>query len=230
MVRVEINKKRHLTAFVITCLVFIIGMLIGYSTSSARINYLQNTGKEQRLEIDSLQLQSLYVRSLLEDENCPAITKTLENNIDTLEKTRARIESFIEDTDNKDDYRLLKREYTLEQLRYWFLARETKKTCEQDVITILYFYSDEEICADCRTQGAILTNLKDVFKNKVLIFALDANFNDEPMVPIITESFNVKKTPTTIVENQKFEGFTEQDILVNEICSGLKEKLGVCNG
>ena len=230
MVREPVNKKRHLVALTLTGLIFIIGILIGYSINGARINYIQSIGKEQRLEYDSLQLQSLYVRSLLEEENCEAIGKALDRNIDTLEKTRARIETFIKDAEKKDDYNLLKREYTLEQLQYWLLARETKSRCKENVVLVLYFYSNEDECEDCRTQGAILTTLKNKFNEKVLIFAIDAGFIDEPMVEILKESFNVRYAPTILVEKQKFEGFTEQKSIIEEICKQLGNDAEVCNG
>jgi len=218
MVRIRINRKRHLAALLITLVVFSIGILLGYSINEARVNYLQDIGKQQSLDFDSLRLQSLYVERLLEEENCEAIAKTLERNIDNLEKTRARIESFIEDSNKDEDYIYLKREYILDQLNYWMLARETKLSCKDNSVLVLYFYSNEAECEDCRTQGAILTNMKETFKDDILIFSIDATFYDEPMVSILRETFNVKFVPTIMVEKQKFEGFTKQDILVDEVC------------
>jgi thiol-disulfide isomerase/thioredoxin len=229
MVRVKVNKKRHLFALILTIAVFSIGILLGYSINEARVNYLQDVGKQQRLDFDSLRLQNLYVERLLEEENCEAISKTLERNINELEKTRARIESFIQDSGNNEEYKFLKREYILEQLNYWLLARETKESCNDDIVLILYFYTGEEECEDCRTQGAILTNLKEEFKEKVLIFSMDATFYDEAMVSILRESFNVKYVPTIIVGKQKFEGFTKQAILSGEICSLIDDKLEICD-
>ncbi len=228
MVRVPINKKRHLIALLLTLSIFVIGFLIGYSLQGERINYIQLIGKEQRLEFDSLQLQSLYVSSLLQEENCAAIGKALERNVDTLEKTRARIESFIKDNKGIEEYDLLKREYTLEQLRYWFLARETKTICKQDALSVLYFYASEDVCDDCRTQGSILTNLKNQFHDKVLVFALDASFLQEPLVALVKESFNVTSLPTIIIENEPFPSFTSQDTLGATFCSLLRTQPEIC--
>ncbi len=228
MVRVLVNKRRHLIALLLTLSIFIIGFLLGYSLQGERINYIQLVGKEQRLEFDSLQLQSLYVRSLLQDENCAAIGKALERNVDTLEKTRARIESFIKDNRGIEEYNLLKREYTLEQLRYWLLARETKAICKQDVLSVLYFYASEDVCNDCRTQGSILTNLKNQFQDKVLVFALDASFAQEPVIALVKESFNVTSLPTVILEDRSFTRFTSQDVLGNTFCSLLQNKPEIC--
>lgn len=227
MVRIRINVRRHITTLILTACIFIIGLLLGLLITSARISYIQNIGKEQRLEYDSLQLQYLYISELLQEQNCPALLKALEENINALEKTRVKLEEFIGAGRQNEDYLILKREYSLAELRYWLLAKQTKEICKKESVSVLYFYSNDEECPDCETQGLILTALKDELKDKLLIFSLDANF-EEPLIAILKESYNITELPAIIIENKKLDGFIKKDELKKEICSYFKTKIKEC--
>ena len=81
----------------------------------------------------------------LQENNCPAALKTLDQNLNNLEITREKLERYLE----KDDQELLKnikRDYTLSQIRYWLLYKKVKQICnEQDFLAILYFYSASNV-------------------------------------------------------------------------------------
>jgi len=224
MVRIQINKKRHLYALLFTILIFITGFLFGYTFTKFGYSNIKKINEEQRIEYDSLQLQYLYMLELLETKNCPAAFKTLEKSISALERARFKLEEY-----SKQDKSLtsLKREYILAELRYWLLAKNTRKICEQDTVSILYFYLPQE-CQECETQGEILTYLKEKLKEKLLIFSIDLSFEEEPMIPILKTAYNLKSAPTIILEEKKYEGLIKQENILKEICSYYKEKPKYC--
>lgn len=224
MVRIQTNKKRHFYALIFTILIFIIGLFFGYTFTKFGYSNIKKINEEQRIEYDSLQLQYLYMIELLETKNCPAAQKTLEKSISALEKARFKLEEY-----SRRDKSLtsLKREYILAELRYWLLAKNTKKICEQDTVSILYFYLPKE-CLECETQGEILTYLKEKLKEKLLVFSIDLSFEQEPMVSIFKEAYNLNKAPTIILEDEKYEGLVKQDKLLKEICYYYKEKPKAC--
>ena len=82
----------------------------------------------------------------------------------------------------------------------------------------MYFYSNND-CSDCRTQGVILSFLKDKFKERLLIFSLDSDFTEEPLLGLVKRSFNITKSPTLIISEDKIEGFIDKDKLLNILCS-----------
>ena len=161
---------------------------------------------------------------------CNALTKTLEKNIDEVERTAQKLEDFIKDTDSKEDYSILKRQYVISQIRYWLLVQEANKICKKDSIPVLYFYSvSEEGCGECTTQGVILSYLKEVLKEKLLIFSLDANFDEEPLVSLITGNYNIERTPSLVINEKVYEGLRSKEELLKLFCNQYKEKPGVCN-
>lgn len=229
--RKKIVKKRYIAALVLTLAFFIIGILLGSLISNSRIRFLQDTSDEQRLDFESLQTQYLYVSLLDQQNNCNAVEETFKSNIENLEKTRLRLEEYMQSAKfNEKSFSLLKREYTLAQLRYWLLATSTKDICGRDFVTVLYFYATEEECPTCHSQEMILNYLKKVFKDDLLIFALDSHYDEtEPMIKILKSVYKISTYPTLIIDDMAFEGLSSKDDILDSICPLYVEDKEECN-
>ena len=223
MVKRSVNVTRHLTAFVITVLIFVIGLLIGLNLTNERIEVSENFARQQKADYDSLQLQFLY----LQEGSCPVLEETLEHNINDLETQRAKIEEYIRDS-SREEFKLLEREYMLSELRYWLLAKQAKQDCESDTVSVLYFYSDVEgECNDCSAQGLVLSYLKNIFKDRLLVFSIDVNVQD-PLLNILKESEGINTLPALIIEEDKTYGLKDRDELKQIICDYYKTPPGEC--
>ena len=223
MVVRNFNIKRHLTALIITALIFIVGILIGLNLTNERIKSTENFARIQKADYDSLQLQYLY----LQKGSCPVLEKTLEQNIQDLEAQRARLEDYVKDSD-AEEFKLIEREYTLSEIKYWLLAKQSKIDCGSDAVSVLYFYSDAEgQCKDCSAQGTILSFLKEQFKDRLLVFSIDVNVED-PMLSILKKTKEVNDLPTLVIEEDSYSGLLEQEKLKTIICSHYKEPHSEC--
>ena len=230
MVRNKVNKSKYIIALILTLIIFSLGLLIGYGITGIRLKYTTDIEKEQRLAYDSLQVQALYISSLLGRGDCAALSKTLQKNIDDVEKTAQKLEDFIKDTNSKADYLTLKRQYVISQIRYWLLAQETNRLCDKDSVSILYFYSVDPECSKCTTQGVILSYLKDVLKDKLLVFSLDANFVEEPLISLINNNYEIMETPSIVLNEKVYPGLITKEELLKLLCDQYNEKPDVCNG
>ena len=225
----EISKRRHLVVFTLTFLIFIVGLMLGLLITNEREQALESITKLENLKYDSLQLQHLYMASLAEKKDCEGMLSSLEENVKELENARGRIENYIKDSKtSKNGYTDIKREYTLAQLRYWLFVKKYRDICEGDFVSILYFYSNSDECTECRTQGTILTYLKDLLKDKVLIFSFDADFEDKPMIKTLKRVYNITEVPVMVVEDTKLKGLIEFDNLKLQICSYYKTNISEC--
>jgi len=224
----KISKKRYFTAFVITFLIFIVGLILGILVTEKRAESITTINEIQKIDFNSLQTQLLFLNTISGERNCAALSKTLEQNINDLEDTRKKLESYIlrSLTDN-EEFSLIKRDYMLSEIRYWLLASEAEEICDRDSVSILYFYSNVN-CADCTTQGTVLTFLKSKFEEQLLIFSLDADFSQEPIIPIIKEAYEIEETPTLLIGNKKFVGLTKKEEILKEICPLLETKSEEC--
>ena len=222
----KVYVKKHLAALAITLIVFTIGVMIGLQVSDSRITAITNTARLQRAQFESLQLQYTFINTA-QNASCAAFKTALDQNVYTLENARTKLESYIEDNQEEQEFAIAKREYMITELRYWLLAKQAEKMCGDEAVSVLFFYRRNQICGDCGTQGVILTYLKEMFKDKLLVFSLDADV-DDPLITIIKGTYNITETPSIVVEEKVFEGFVEREVLREEICRNFKIKPAEC--
>jgi len=225
----KMSTDKYIVAALITAGVFILGLLLGLVIEGKRVSYIEDMSREQNLDFSSLQLQYAYIDQLSQENNCEAVSKTFEKNIENLESTRIRLENFDESAKlNKQEFDLLKREYTLAQIRYWLLAKKTKELCAEDIVTILYFFSDDKECPQCDNQAFVLTYLKKRFKEKLLIFSFDSKFADEPLISILKTTYDISTFPALVIEGDKYEGLTNTEEVLANICPYYSTKIDEC--
>ncbi|MBI4440221.1 hypothetical protein HY638_04585 [Candidatus Woesearchaeota archaeon] len=227
----EISRRTYIIAGAITAVIFMLGVLLGLVVEGKRVAFVESQAKQQSLDFSSLQLQFEIVNELERENNCAALLATFNENVESLEKIRIRLESYEENAAiNREEFLLLKREYLHAQLRYWLLAKKSKDLCGADVATVLYFFTNAEECPKCDGQAFVLTYLKKVFKERLLNFAFDNTLQNEPLLDMLKTTYNVTTFPSIVMNGKTFSGFTEKDVLEKEICGAYGEKPEECNG
>ncbi len=219
----------------LTVLIFSLGLLLGLFVNESKLNYIQQLSKTQRADYGSLQFQYSYIETLenkdmSDDEKCGVLAATLENNLKMLSPALEKIEAYETSGDvENEDYLLLKREYTIANLRYWILAEKSKKMCMTDTVSVLYFYTKN--CPECNDQGYILTQMKKVFEDSLLVFPIDTSIN-EPAVDVLTRQYNITTYPTLIIEKKRLHEVKDKNELTEIICPLYfnKTKYTLCSG
>jgi hypothetical protein len=212
-------------AFILTCFIFLIGLLVGYTLTSERTGYLEDIAYKQKLDYESLQLQSLYLDLNSNNASCGVFNNILETSLNDVGNAQAKIDLYIQESNDKN-YVDLKRDYLLAQTRYWLLNQRVK-SCSSEQVSILYFYSNEE-CIECGAQGTILTYFKEKFKDKLLIFSLDSDFEAEPMINVLKQTYNITKVPSIIVGDEFMEGLVSKDELLDILCPSYLHPPEIC--
>ncbi len=207
--------KRHLAVLFITLLILTIGILIGSILGEQRLEFTRADIEKQQVEYESLQMQLLYLTGQ-EEKNCEVLLNSLERNIYDLENSRVKLEGYILGSEDVD-FNTVKRDYMLTEIRYWLMASEAKEVCPSESVRVLFFYEMDEACSDCSAQGHVLTYLKNIFGEKLLVFSLDVNF-DEPMVQILKENYGIDEMPSLVINDKVFEGLIKKEELINELC------------
>ncbi len=228
----NISKDKYAVALVITIMVFTLGFLLGTVLDSYKKDYVTEVMKQQELEFNSLQMQYMYLENAKGREKCPILYQILENKILTLSPTVNKMLDYEKSKGvNSTDYMYFKRQYFLANLKYLFLSEDIKKTCDSDSVTVIYFFSNDcDICF--KSQGVILSNLKQLFEDKLLVFAIDSDFTEEPMTLLMKNKYNITKYPTLIINDQKVEQFLNRDELLKRICPQYtnRDNVSQCSG
>jgi len=227
----KISRNKYLFAFLITLIVFSLGLLLGLVIENKRVKYIELQDETQKQDINSLQLQYQIIDAFGEEKNCEAIQKTFEINAQNLENLRDKLEKYQANANlNKKDFDLLKREYTLAQIKFWLITKKTKSMCNIDAATIFYFYADAKNCTKCQDQAVVLTYLKDKFGSNLLTFVFDSQLKDEPIIDLLKKVYGIQTYPTLIINEKKYDGFTTKEIILKDICPKMKNTtIDLCN-
>lgn len=218
-----------MAAAAITCGIFLLGLFLGLVVEGKRIASIQEEERMQNLDFSSLQVQYQFIDQLSKPDNCAAVEQTLNTNLKSLEKSRVQLDEYSQQsTFNTNEYELLRREYMLAQLRYWMFSRQTQEVCRRDQLDILYFFHTTEICPECDGQSFVLDYMKKIFQDDLLIFSVDGTLGSEPMISILTQTYNVTQYPTIVINGEKIEGFIESENLQVSLCSTYQDQKPAC--
>lgn len=227
----EINKARYVVASLITLCIFLLGMMLGFVVEEKRMRFSQEESANQQMDFRSMQLQYEYINQLSLEQDCETMQETFEANVKNLELARLKLEEYTKSSKiNKDDFDKIRRDYTISQLQYWLFAKKKKQICDSEDVSVLYFFAEDKSCPDCNKQSFVLTYLKKIFGTDLLIFSLNTNFTEEPMVGLLQKSYNVTEYPTMIIDNKRIEGLHNKDDLLNLICPMYTTEHEKCKG
>lgn len=223
----KISKRRYIIAFIFSCLIFTIGVFVGNSLSDERVAYLKDIAYKQQLDYQSLEMQSLYISSFeLKNESCLAFRKILEKSLENVANAQAKVELYMKQKSD-ERYNDIKREYLIAQIRYFLLDQKLRDICYFDTVPLLYFYSDKD-CPDCNPQGTILTYLKEKIKDKLLIFSLDVDFQQEALIDLFKVKYNITEVPSILVNDTIHPGLIRKEEILQEICLMYKTEPEIC--
>ncbi len=222
----KISWHRYFIAAVIALLIFSLGLSLGMIIDNERFKWIITQNEKQEIDYRSLQFQYLYINSVLGDDNetCAVLQIQLEDTLSDLGYSLDKLLNFQKESNlNKEEYDLLHRRYIIDNLEYWLFAKKTKDLCNTDLVTVLYFFSGTE-CDICPDQGVILTYFKRKYEEKLLIFPIDVDLEeDEPIIKILKRRYKVYNYPTIIVEDSKFEGVVQKSDLAEIICDNFND-------
>lgn len=231
LVQRKLSRRNLLIAGIITFLFFSMGILLGVLLTEKRVESLQVVAISQKLDYESMQLQTLFLEESVGADKCLIVSKAMDSHLQTLSDTGDKIESFIQGTQiSGESYNEVKREYILAQLKYWLLAKKARDMCGRNMVSIIYFYSDTGDCSDCGAQSRVLTYLKQRFPEQLLIFSFDASFEDEAMIEMLKTVYGIDTYPSLLIAGEKHEGMVTEEQLLEEICAKLGKEHPACEG
>ena len=127
-----LRTNRYIAAIVITFVIFVLGFILGAATSERKILEIEQLSRQQEADFSSLQFQFSYLENVPVEESCVVLSRTLESNLKTLGPSLKKMEGYEASGDTKNpDYVLLKRKYTIANLRYWLLAEKAYYLIQQ---------------------------------------------------------------------------------------------------
>jgi hypothetical protein len=229
--RRKISRNTYIIAAVFTILIFSLGLALGWIIDMERLRWSDSLNTKFDVDYKRLQFQSMYLNYINNDNtSCSVLYGTLDNAISDLDYSLETFQQYEKQSKiNKEDFQLIKRRYLLDNLRYWLIARETKAKCSFDVVTILYFYSENN-CPQCPNLGVVLTYYKKKLDQDLLIFPINVDLEkDENVIELLRKQYGVYSLPTLVIEDTKYEGYMDKDQLGSIICGLYKTPKAGCS-
>jgi thiol-disulfide isomerase/thioredoxin len=195
-----LNWKKHLIALVASLAIFGTAFLLSDFLNSRRMEEMRSI--QDSIAIDLLASEVQF--TLLADSSCDDAGEALSKELNTL----AERLQYMEETLGADNAEVakLKKYYTLLEIKDYLLMKRVGKKCKQEPIFVLYFYSNQGDCPDCKKMGHVLTYLRETYPN-LRVYAFDYNM-DVSAIGALRSTLKVKdELPAIIIEDKPYYGF-----------------------
>lgn len=194
-------------AGVLTLLIFVSGVFIGYWLDSSRVEAIREEYQLMEIGSNDARMQSLYYQTFRNTSNfCePAIKHNLEF-AEFIYSEGAKLEEYEKANRLSPSLVTDKRRYVLLQLQFWLNSIELKTVCNASYVNLVYFYSHYNNTIQEQVQGDALLELKKNCGRNLMLIPLPVDLNITT-VDMLTEQYNITNTPTILVDEEiKLEG------------------------
>ncbi len=207
-------KIIYVATGVISLIIYIAGIFTGVFIQSSISQSINLDLASIKSDIENQQ-QELLMLTLRGKESC-AILKSLSSNIALkLESASNKIREFEQNGQKGEEFDLMKETYSSLSIRAWILMSSINENCKTNSIPILYYYSFP--CEKCKDQERILEYVKSLDKDRILIYAVDKGINSS-LVELFVKSHNIQISPSLVISNETYIGFTNNETLNKIIC------------
>lgn len=191
--------KKYIFVLVLTCGVFAVSWYVSSTFNQRRIVEMRDI--QQKIATDILSSETDF--SLLQEMSCDAINQTITS--EELSSLASRI-SFTEDSLATDQVELLKKQYTLLQVKDFLLHKRISERCKTTLTTVLYFYGTGESCKECTKQGYVLDAAREKY-SELRIYSFDYNL-DISTIRALKSIYKVgENLPALVVNGKTYTGF-----------------------
>ncbi len=206
----EIPKSRFIAAFFITAFIFLLMVVTNKYINDAKLNQLSNIYNDIRL--DSLNAEVQYE---LISEN-PCIALDFDPVTEELFELGKKL-TTMEDSLGKNNQQVLdlKRYYSILEIRQYLFVKKASKQCDKNATPILYFYSNEQDCKDCESQGFVLNYVRNAVQN-VYVYSFDINLDSSP-IKTLKAGYNITSVPSLVISEKTYPGFKDSDQVIDII-------------
>jgi len=216
MARRGLTARIYFFAFVISALLFTVGIVLGWHMGSAAVAGLSGEMDELRWEEQSLELLLLMDSSNDSVISCSFYGTELGRFIYETEQFGDKL-AYLEGKKGKLDPEVmaLKSDYASMQLRNYFLHKRMEEKCGSWRIPVIYFYSNIDY-DPAEDEAPVFSAVEGDYE--FIVYHFDVNA-DSPVVRALIDSYGVREHPTLVVAGEKHEGFVSEQELRSALAS-----------
>lgn len=198
----KVSYHKFITIVLALIIVFIAGVIVGNFVYSEQSREITTFLKQNELNSESFLVEQSLLESFGEDSCSFAETRVDQLYEDLYRTGKLLTEKNAEENLGQAQYRYLKRQYHLMQIRNYLLYKRLLDSCDEEENIILYYYGDDEYSTE---QGHVLD---EIVKNyEVNVFAIEYNYSKE--LEFLQDFYEINASPAVVVDYDEVRhGFT----------------------
>jgi hypothetical protein len=203
----EISWKLYTVAFIISAIIFGLGMWAGLQIEKSVTEELSTT-------VNRIDQQWIALETLMLMDSSPAFCDYLTQEMqsfDTETFSLGQRIGYMEEKKGVDP--LLKSEYMSLEVRDYLVANKINEKCGANTSLVLYFVSSSD-CPNCKEQGNQLTSARERTGARVYTFDMDVK---NSMVSAVAGIFKINAYPSIVIDSAKHTEYMTSDLIVSEI-------------
>jgi hypothetical protein len=195
----QIPAKRIVLSFLIAALIFMLGFTTSYFVSYSKYQSVLVSQEKLKYNLLSYQLE----KELLRDAPCESFDPyKFSSELEDM----GSLMGILEERFGKLDKKVLEQKsiYSMLEVQHFLLVKEHNQMCNDNIPTILFFYSNGE---DYKDESEIMGYIIGTFKNKheeVMVYSFDYDLVASNLVSLLRAKYNVTQ-PDTVIVNEKFK-------------------------
>ncbi len=192
--------QKYFFVFLVTCGIFAVGWYLSSYVNNKKINQIKDI--QNKIAIDILSSETQF--SLLEELSCQDLSNSvLSKEIATIAD---KISYTEQTTGNRDEVELLKKQYTILQVKDFLLTKRIAERCKQKINTVFYFYGSKDACSECVKQGYVLDALREKY-SALRVYSFDYNL-DLSTIKALNSIYKIQNSlPSLVVNGKTVSGF-----------------------
>ena len=191
-----VQIKLYIIALIATLGIFSVAVLTSSYINARKTADLR--ALENKIAVDILSFETQF--DIIEESSCKSFDKSsLRTELDNLSQRLTYLEGQVGKSD--EEVFRLKRYFSLLQIRDYLLTKKMSEQCNFDTTFILYFYTQNESCAECNRQNLILRAVNDMYP-EIEIYSFDYNL-DVPAINTLISLHHIPSNPPIIDINGK---------------------------
>jgi hypothetical protein len=205
----KVTVPIYVGAFLVSLLIFIIGIYVGSLVDQNNMNSLQGDVSSISESVASVQL--LLLSEGNSSSFCPVYSSELQS-IDQQVETVGYKLSYLEDEKQVYDNDLKKRYFLLEA-ESLLLSKKIQGLCGSQSVLLINFYSNSN-CSSCKDQGTEVLRARDQLEpgTDVKLFSFDGDIGS-PVAAALMSEYNVTSYPTIVINGKAYPGYRTSDQL-----------------
>ena len=217
------QKEVFWIAGILTLVVFISGVMLGYFLENSRVNEIRQEYNTIEKEWADAKILSTFYQLMTPSFCDVAINENL-NFADRVYKEGLKLENYEKSNRITNEILYDKERYVLLKLEFWLNSVYLKDKCNTNYTNLIYFYAQKPTIqqrAEQDTQSKILKDLKNKNGQDLMLIPLPIDI-DIATINILKESYKINMVPSLLLnEKIKLEGVTKLEEIEKVMENGL---------